>query len=77
MQGVRVQGLLFECPHGGVMPGVSRHGAQPGSPSLCFFLTLSAAALLFQIYCVFACSDLFVYSPSIPGELFRPDRVHS
>lgn len=29
--------------------------------------TLSAAALLFQIYYVFACSDLFVYSPPSPA----------
>lgn len=35
--------------------------------------TLSAAALLFQIYDVLACSDLFVYSPPSPANF--PARI--
>lgn len=57
-------------PRWGDARGIQPWGAaRPPSTHLAVFhsQTLSAAALLFQIYCVFACSDLFVYSPPSPA----------
>lgn len=78
MQGVRVQGLLFECPHGGVMPGVSRHGAQPGSPSLCFFLRRFLLLLFcFRfIVCLLALIYLFIPPPSLANFSARIAFIH-